>query len=59
MPVKILGLNKVGHTTVLGVLMILSALTTSSQFSILAQEEILPKLFVIGSSDTGTKEVLL
>ena len=54
-----MGLNKVGHTTVLGALLIFSALTTSSQFNVLAQEENLPKLFAIGSSDTGSKEVPL
>jgi hypothetical protein len=55
---RTLGLNKVGHTTVLVALLIFSALT-SSQFSILAQEDNLPKLFAVGSSDTGTKEIPL
>jgi hypothetical protein len=31
-------------------------LTTSSQFSLSAQEENLPKLFSIGSSDTGARK---
>ncbi|CAN5513385.1 hypothetical protein BH18THE2_BH18THE2_41660 [soil metagenome] len=56
-----MGLNKVGHTTVLGVLMILSALTTTAapQLDVIAQENGLPRLFAIGSSDTGAKEVPL
>jgi hypothetical protein len=42
-----------------GMLLVLSALTTSSQPNVLAQEENLPSLFAIGSSDTGVKEVPL
>jgi hypothetical protein len=43
----------------MGVLLILSALATSPQLNILAQEENLPSLFAIGSSDTGVKEIPL
>lgn len=55
----LLGLNKLASPTIIGVSLILSALTTSPQFNVLAQEENLPRLFAIESSDTGTKEVPL
>jgi hypothetical protein len=53
-----LGLNKVASPSIVGVLLILSALTISPQFNVLAQEGNLPALFA-GSPDTGTKEVPL
>jgi hypothetical protein len=52
-----LGLNKLASPIIIGVLLILAALT-SSQFNVLAQEGNLPTLFA-GSPDTGTKEVPL
>jgi hypothetical protein len=52
-----LGLNKLASPSIVGVLLILSALTTM-QFNVLAQEGNLPALFA-GSPDTGTKEVPL
>ena len=56
---RLLGLNKLASPAIVGVLLILSALTTFPQFNVLAQEENLPRLFAIGSSDTGAKEVPL
>jgi hypothetical protein len=54
----LLGLNKIASPVIIGVLLILSAITTS-QFDVLAQDGNLPKLFARGSSDTTANEVPL
>jgi hypothetical protein len=54
----LLGLNKIASPVIIGVLLILSAITTS-QFDVLAQDGNLPKLFARGSSDTIANEVPL
>jgi hypothetical protein len=55
----LLGLNKIASPVIIGVLLILSALTTSLQFKVSAQEGNLPRLLARGSSDTIANEVPL
>lgn len=59
MPTRLLGLNKLASPIIIGVLLVLSALTTSPQFNVLAQDENLPKILARGSSDTVANEVPL
>ena len=55
-------LNKRLFSVAISALLLASVLTLAPQFdtrSVIAQEEDLPRLFAIGSSDTGAKEVPL